>query len=166
MKKFPQVRKALDEAYKLLPPGMNSKAADVCVFAFGYQESSFEARQQIIKKDGKLVEAGPAVSWWQMEKGGGIVGVLTHAASKAHALKVCKARGVSPTSSAVWEAMKKDDVLGAAFARLLIYTNPFALPKVGDSAATWALYLREWRPGKPKPDKWPESYKVGMDNAA
>ncbi len=166
MKKFPQVRKALDEAYKLLPPGMNSKAADVCVFAFGYQESSFEAHQQIIKKDGKLVEAGPAVSWWQMEKGGGIVGVLTHAASKAHALKVCKARGVSPTSSAVWEAMKKDDVLGAAFARLLIYTNPFALPKVGDSAATWALYLREWRPGKPKPDKWPESYQVGMANAA
>lgn len=164
--KFIQVRKALDAAYALLPPNMKSREADICVFAFGYQESSFEARRQIIKKDGKLVPEGPAVSWWQMEKGGGVKGVLNHAASKAHAIKVCAARGVAPTPDAVWAAMQTDDVLGAAFARLLIYTNPHRLPKVGDSHAAWALYLNEWRPGKPKPEKWPISYKVGMENAA
>lgn len=162
--KFTQVQKALAEAYKLLPPKLNSPEASLLVYAFGYQESSYEARQQIIKKDGKLVQAGPAVSWWQMEKGGGIAGVLRHEASKDMALAVCKARGVQPTSAAVWEAMRTDDVLGAAFARLLIYTNPHRLPKIGDSGAAWALYLNEWRPGKPKPDKWPTSYKVGMAN--
>lgn len=160
-----KVRKAVNEAYSLLPKKLNSKEADVLLFSFGFQESDFEARQQIIKKDGKLVEAGPAVSWWQMEKGGGIIGVLTHAASKEMAKAVCAARGVRATSDAVWEAMKKDDVLGAAFARLLIYTNPFKLPKIGDSAAAWELYLREWRPGKPKPQKWAKSYQVGMTQA-
>lgn len=156
------VMKAIKSSYSLFPAAWGSTDATVCLLAIGYQESDFESRQQIIKKEGKLVPLGPAVSWWQMERGGGIAGVLSHPVSKAMARVVCEARGVKATSGDVWEAMKKDDVLGAAFARLLLYTNPHRLPAPGKKADTWSLYLREWKPGKPKPGKWDKSYAFAL----
>ena len=55
---------------------------------------------------------------------------------------------------AIYAALEYDDVLAAGVARLLLWTDPKALPPVGDVDAAWALYLRTWRPGKPKPDSW------------
>lgn len=157
------IMKAIERAYQLLPPKWATKEATVAILAAGYQESDFESRQQIVvNKEGKLTPTGPAVSWWQMEKGGAIRGVLNHDVTKAMARVVCEARGVAPTPDAVWEAMKKDDVLGAAFARMLLYTNPYKLPAIGKKAEMWDLYLREWRPGKPKPQKWDKSYAFAL----
>ena len=48
-------------------------------------------------------------------------------------------------------ALEHDDVLAAAFGRLLLWTDPRAPPAVGDESGAWALYLRCWRPGKPRP---------------
>ena len=56
-------------------------------------------------------------------------------------------RSVSPTVDAVYSALHRDDILAAAFARLLLWTNPNALPAIGQEEAAWQLYLREWRPG-------------------
>lgn len=157
------ILKAINQSFAFFPASWGSKDAMVCMLSIGFQESDFEHRQQIIKNaEGKLTPTGPAVSWWQMERGGGILGVLNHPASSAMARVVCEARGVKPTSATVWEAMKTDDVLGAAFARLLLYTNPYKLPAVGKKAETWDLYLREWKPGKPKPAKWPKSYEFAL----
>ena len=36
-----------------------------------------------------------------------------------------------------------------------INTDPKRLPAVDDVDGAWGLYLRTWRPGKPKPDTWP-----------
>lgn len=144
---------AVDEAFALLPCKMDTPLARIQHAAIGYQETKFLTRVQY--------NNGPARSYWQFENGklSGINGVLTHAATSDLAAMVCKARKVEPERMAVWKAMEKDDVLGAAFARLLMYTDSKPVPK--DEAEGWAMYLRTWRPGKPHPDEWRASYANG-----
>ncbi|WP_454703469.1 hypothetical protein [Achromobacter pestifer] len=137
---------AISPALALLPTKMDSPAARVMLLAIGLQESRFQHRRQI---------NGPARGFWQFEQGGGVLGVLTHAASAALARQVCEARGVAPTTAAVYGRLENDDVLAAAFARLLLWTDAARLPAVDDKDSAWALYLRTWRPGKPHPNTWP-----------
>lgn len=143
----------LAPALALLPAKMDSKLARVMMLAIGMQESRFEHRRQVLNGGGK----GPAASFWQMERGGGVRGVLNHPASRDLALKVCAARGVKPDEMSVWQALETDDILGACFARLLLWTDPKPLPDNSDDG--WSLYLRVWRPGKPKPETWPDFYR-------
>lgn len=141
----------LDKALALLPPRMDTPAARVWLLTAGLQESGLTKRVQVLNGGGR----GPAHGLWQNEQGGGVRGVLNHEASHVLALKVCAARGVAPTPSAVWARMEFDDVLAAALARLLVFTDPKPLPAADDRDGAWALYLRVWRPGKPKPETWP-----------
>lgn len=144
------VSKILLPAYALLPAKLHTPEADVMLLTIGLQESRFIYRHQI---------GGPAHSFWQGEQGGGMVaGVRTHAATKDMAAKVYAARNVPATIEAIYEAIEHDDVLAAALARLLLYSDPKPLPKIGDIDGAWGLYLRTWRPGKPKPDSWPAHY--------
>lgn len=136
---------AIAAAEHILPGAMASDRARVMQVAIGLQESRFEHRRQLVGSPPR--PTGPAVSFWQFERGGGVRGVLNHHSSKAPAAKVCAALGVKPDAQSVWEAMQTNDTLGAAFARLLLYTDPQALPAVGDVEAAWRLYLRVWRPG-------------------
>lgn len=146
---------AIEAALQLLPVKMDSPLARVILAAIGYQESGYQVRIQYGN--------GPARSYWQFEKGG-IKGVMLHAASVRLAVSVCEARGVEFNSSAIWKAMETDDVLGAAFARLLMYTDPFPLPDTAEEA--WEMYAKRlWRPGKPHPDKWPQSWAFGLERA-
>lgn len=149
---------AIELAFQLLPSTMDSKQARIALAAIGYQESKYLTRVQY--------GGGPAHSYWQFENGklSGINGVLNHKSTAAIAAKVCEQRGVAPERMAVWRAMEVDDVLGAAFARLLIYTDPFPLPITQEG--TWIMYVnRLWRPGKPHPENWPASYAFGVANA-
>lgn len=153
-----EARRVRDEefpkAFALLPVRMTSMSAIAAMLAIGLQESEFLVRVQ----HGN----GPAHSYWQMERGGGIKGVLTHYTSRDHALDVCKARGIEPTPQAVWDAMTSDDVLGAAFARLLLWTSPHRLPGPDDVDEAWRMYADElWRPGKPHPEKWGQNFVDG-----
>lgn len=149
---------AVDAAFLLLPAKMDTRQARVIHAAIGYQESKYKVRIQYGN--------GPARSYWQFENGrlAGINGVLTHRASSELAKVVCKARGVAPERMAVWKAMEADDVLGAAFARLLMYTDPFPLPD--NAADAWEMYAKRlWRPGRPHPDEWPASWAFGLERA-
>jgi len=134
---------AIEPALDLLPSRMDSAEARVMLLAIGLQESRFLYRKQI---------KGPARGFWQFERGGGVVGVLNHAATAHHANLICQARGVEPMSTDVYMALEKDDVLAAAFARLLLWTDPYPIPDEKDAA--WALYERTWRPGKPHRQTW------------
>ena len=136
----------LNAGLALLPSSMDTPAARVLLLTFGLQESGFKHRDQL-EKNGKNTALGPALSYWQFERGGGVLGVLTHPASRNYAKRVCDAVGVEPESRAVWERMATDDALGCAFARLLIWTDPLALPSESDAESAWRLYLRTWRPG-------------------
>lgn len=140
---------AVMPALAMLPDSMNSAKARVMMLAIGLQESRFELRRQV---------GGPARGFWQFERDGGVVGVLEHRASKDHAAALCAARGVKADKDAVYPALENDDVLAAGFARLLLWTDPRALPVVGDSGAAWDCYLRNWRPGKPHPNTWGKLY--------
>lgn len=145
----------ISPALALLPAAMDTPAARIMLLAIGLQESRFVHRRQI---------AGPARGFWQFEKGtrasrGGVWGVFLHAASKGHLAALCKARSVAFDPDAIYGALEYDDVQAAGVARLLLWIDPRPLPAIGDVEAAWALYLRTWRPGKPKPDSWPDLYR-------
>jgi len=142
---------AIAPALAVLPAQMDSPEARVMLLAIGLQESRFTARQQI---------GGPARGFWQCEQGtaktrGGIWGFYLHPASRYWMSVLCRARGVAFDPVAIYSALDKDDVIAAGVARLGLFTDPKALPAVGDVEASWSLYLRVWRPGKPKPETWP-----------
>lgn len=138
--------KIIAQTYREVLPGkFDSEGANLMLLAIGLQESRFEHRQQI---------GGPARSFWQFERNGGVAGVLMHASTGRHAHAVCILRGIAPTKEAVYARMIDDDLLGCAFARLLLYTDPAPLPELGDAAGAWAYYLRNWRPGKPHQSSW------------
>ncbi len=146
-------KEAVNESYKLLPMKMDSPFARINQAAIGYQES-----------DGYLTRRqygnGPARGYWQFEEGGGVRGVMEHKSTAELARSVCHARGVPFVRRTVWEALETDDVLAAAFCRLLMWTDSGKLP--ANEADGWAMYARTWRPGKPHPDKWPASWKFGL----
>lgn len=127
----------------------------VMIFAIGLQESAFALRRQM--------NNGPAASFWQFEKGGGVRGVLQHSASKDKAIVLCAARGVLPDSQSVWQVMLTDDVMGAGMARLLLLTDPKPIPKISDTQGAWNYYERNWRPGKPHPAKWPAYHNQAVE---
>lgn len=146
-------RTAVNQALALLPTKMDTGQARHQLAAIGYQESKYATRVQY--------GGGPAHSYWQFEKGGGVKGVINHAATAVLAESVCKSRGVPFNAQAVWEAMATDDVLGAAFARLLMYTDSVPVPTTMQDG--WSMYVRTWRPGKPRPDEWVEAWAYAVN---
>jgi hypothetical protein len=134
---------------QVLPGKFHSPQATVLLHAIGLQESRFVHRKQI---------GGPATGFWQFERGGGVRGVLTHPSSAKHAAAVCLLRDVPPFSPDVHARLVDDDILACAFARLLLYTDPRALPAIGDVEGAWDCYIRNWRPGKPHRHTWDALY--------
>ncbi|MFH5926146.1 hypothetical protein [Roseomonas xinghualingensis] len=129
--------------------GMGVRSDDrarVLLLAIAGQESGFRHRRQ--------VPVAHAMGLWQFERGGGVAGVLRHAASRPHALTACQALLVPATPEAVHPALEFNDDLACAFARLLLFTDPKALPPMDEPYAGWEYYLRCWRPGKPHPGTW------------
>lgn len=159
----------IDEALALLPPSLDSDKARVMLLAIGLQESQFEHRFQIMQ--GRPGVKGAARGFWQFERAGGAAGVLRHSASRYWMHLVCKARSVEPKPMSLWLAIENDDVLAAAAARLLLFTDPKRLPELGDAEGAWALYLRTWRPGAVKRDhdnlraKWSRNYRQAQRGA-
>ena len=150
--------KAFNQAIDIIGDNFGKPAAAVLVMAIGGQESKYLARRQLIKKGGKLVPEGPAVSFWQFEENGGVRGVLQHPANETLERRLCAVQGVRYEKRAVWEAMQHDDVLGAGMARMLLAADSKRLPDVGDVEGAWDYYLRVWRPGKPHKDTWAKAY--------
>ena len=154
---------ALTEALRLLPPQLDTTLARAMLLAIGLQESGLTARVQRVAGGGK----GPARGLLQFERGGGVVGVLNHPASRDLALQVCTARKLpAVSSSVVWEWLETDDVLAFAFGRLLLLTDPKPLPALGRDQDAWECYLRNWRPGKPHRDRWNTNYPAALSALA
>lgn len=155
------ILKSIDEAMSLLPERMDSKEARAMLLVIGLQESRLIHRRQLVGNPPR--PTGPATGLWQFERGGGVVGVLQHNATRTHARTLCNARNVKPEPQAVWQALQYDDVLAAGFARLLLWSDPRSLPEIGNKQAAWDLYIHTWRPGKPKPKVWDALYDQALD---
>lgn len=145
--------RAIAPALALLPARMSSPQAEIMLLVIGLQESNLTHRRQI---------GGPARGLLQFERGGGVAGVLRHAASRDHAVRVCDARSVQPVADQVYQQLEHDDVLAMAFGRLLLWTDPQPLPAIHDPDGAWDLYLRTWRPGKPHRHTWDRHYAAAV----
>jgi hypothetical protein len=145
----------LEVLHGLGGPGLTDDARRMLV-AIALQESGpgLAARYQ----SSPSASPGPARGWWQFERGGGVAGVLAHPRSKDLAAAVCAHFTVVPQDQAVWRALEGHDGLATSFARLLLWTDPAAMPT--SEAVGWQCYLRQWRPGKPHPEVWPGNWRV------
>lgn len=141
------LRNAIAPALRILPGQMDSRAARAMLIAVALQESRIEHRRQI---------GGPARGYWQFEQGGGVHGVLMHPACRPHIQEVLKALDYDPGSdeAACYAAIEHNDILAAAFARLLLWVLPGALPVQNAPASGWSAYVAAWHPGSPKRDTW------------
>lgn len=149
------IKQALSPALALLPAAMDTPKARVMVLAICLQESGLIHRRQMGN--------GPARGFAQFELGtrqsrGGVWGVYLHDASRFWLDRLCASRGVQFLPESIWNALETDDVLAAGVARLLLFTDPKRLPATDDPDGAWGLYLRTWRPGKPRPETWPGNH--------
>ena len=139
---------------RLLPERMASAESKALLYAIGLQESRFEHRRQI---------RGPARGFWQFEQGGGVRGVLTHAATKPHIEAVLTQLGYDSHVLTSYNAIVDNDILACAFARLNLWWSPHHLPKCGEHQRAWEYYMFTWRPGKPHRHTWDQFYAQGWD---
>ena len=135
---------------KLLPAPMDSPPARSMLFAISMQESRLLYRRQL---------GGPARGFWQFELGdpvsrGGVHGVLMHSATGALIRGVLGALQYDHDPLTSYRAIEHNDILACAYARLLLYTVPQALPVKQDPQEGWRQYLASWRPGRPHPTTW------------
>jgi hypothetical protein len=128
---------------------VDSPDARRIMLAIALQESGLKHRRQVGSGGD---EDGPAASYWQFEKGGGCKGVLSHKLLAPPMRLICDAYNVQANAQAMWEAMRYQDIVAAAAARLLIYSLPGKLPTT--AVQGWEQYLSAWRPGKPHPETW------------
>lgn len=140
----------------VLPPPMTSDEARLMMLAIQGQEDPGLIRYQLVKRTQRTLPEnvisekwakGPGRGAWQFEQGGGVKGVLEHPSTGAIATYACLKLDVLNSSGAVWRRLEHDDILSACFARLLLWSDPKPLPKIGDEEGAWNLYLRTWRPG-------------------
>lgn len=142
-------------ALSLLPAKMESPQAEVMLLAITQQEDLAQRRRQW--------PTGPARGLFQFEPGtrqsrGGVWGIYLHEDSRDPLRALCAALGVEFSAAAIYARLQADDVLAAGCARLLLWTDPKPLPALGERDRAWALYLRTWRPGHPRPEEWPANY--------
>lgn len=144
-------------ALSLLPGRMDSAEARANIMAIGMQESEFIARQQggTARKSG----SGPAKSFWQFEKKGGVQELLSNETTRPILIPVLNILGYPEwTAEALHEAMEHNDVLACVMARLLLYIDPQELADSMEVWKAWRMYLRRWRPGLERPKPWPKNY--------
>lgn len=132
-----------------LPEKMRSHDAEALLLAIGLQESRFAHRRQV---------SGPAHGFFQFERGG-IRGVLMHRSSATLASEVLK--NLEVLADQAYDAVVYNDTLAVVFARLLLWTDPSAMPKLdGIADVAWDCYIRNWRPGKPHKSTWHANYRA------
>jgi hypothetical protein len=145
----------IDPALSLLPLRMTSPQARALLVAICVQESAIVARRQ----KGR----GPARGYAQFEAIA-VQDVLTRDTSRVHAAGVCRALDIEPQVEIVHRAIEFNDVLMAAFARLNLWNVPESLPGRLEVDRAWHYYEDTWRPGKPRPAKWPTAYAIGWQS--
>lgn len=139
----------ISPAARLLPEH-DSPEARCLLLAIAGQESGWAQRLQ---------EPIPfARGFWQCEKNGAVVAVLTSEATRTLIVQICTALCIPPGLDQVFEAIAWNDALACCVARLNLVLDPAGLPAIGERETAWETYLRVWRPGKPSPDRWLTCY--------
>ena len=141
----------LPAAFALLPTRMDSPEAQALVTAICLQESALKHRRQI---------GGPARGLAQFE----VIActeVMSHHGTRDAAQAAMLAL-LYPHISDIeaHAALEHNDVLAVVFARLLLWPDRERLPAECDTDGAKAYYLRRWRPGRPRPEKWATNWEA------
>lgn len=143
------------------PGDPDNKMVQVNLLAISGQEADWKWRAQLSRATNKPNPNGPALGLWQFEKGGGVAGVMTHPSSARFAKAISEALGLPFERETSWRQLMVNDEFAAAYARLLYWTDPYAVPTTAE--AGWTAYrYRLWRPGSPHPDAWPANYNIAF----
>lgn len=155
------LEQAINPELEQLPPAMHTNMARIALLAIAIHESALAHREQV---------GGPARSFWQFEMGG-IISVLEHPSVGSIAAHACGRHGVLPSGRLVYQAFLEDDGLAAAFARCLLWADPYTLAT--DAEGVFSAYLRQWRPGdfmrgdsdrrKAIRERWGRAFKLAED---
>lgn len=149
------IRPALAWAGAPYNPRIQSLAAERMMLAIALQESRCRDRIQIGGAGQRLAHL--ARSLWQIERDGGVAEVCQHPAL-AWCRAAIMALGYRIDRDELHRAIAYDQTLAAIMARGLLWLDPAPLP-VAEEAA-YRYYLRRWRPGKPRPETWPENWRI------
>lgn len=141
------IRPTLD----LFPPVFQSQEAEAMLLAIGGQESNWEHRKQI---------RGPAKGFYMFEENG-VIGVQNHERTQKHAGDFTAKFNYKQNE--VHGALEHNDFLSTVFARLLLWTLPYSLPKSGEKEKAWKQYTESWRPGKPHRDRWDKNWDLAWE---
>lgn len=147
-------RSILNPALALLPESLSGREAEVLLLTTGLAASGFRNR-----RDARSQGRG----YWRAEPDGVMVGgVLRAVQTRDLAVAVCDARQVPPIAERVYSALEHDDVLAAALARLLLWSDPAGLPPLGDEAGAWACYQRHWAVDESDRRSWAIHYRLAL----
>lgn len=133
----------------------NRAAARPWMLAVALQESALVERYQIL--DGGA--PGAARSWWQVEEPT-VRLLLRHEVTGPRLRSMCDAASVRHDPICIWRAIEGHDMLAVGVARLLLLADPHPVPV--DEAGGWECYMRVWRPGKPRPEKWGSCWRMAQ----
>lgn len=145
-------------ALQILPEKMRAAKAVIQIAATAMQESNFIHLVQI---------GGPAVSWWQFEPIA-ILDVLQRTTSARYAREACNHYGVTLSGDLNKDTRKLYDLfklqeyqqLACVFTRLNYWNSPISIPEIGNVNPAYLFYKRVWRPGRPRPERWPKAYSL------
>lgn len=147
-------------ALSLLPEKMDSPEARAILVAIALQETALRHRYQVGVPEQGLREGKFGFGLWQFELPQ--VGlILRHDVVGPLARNVLKALVYDPGDpphERIHAAMEHNDILQAAFSRLLLWPDAAPLPKRDDVQGSLATYLRVWRPGRARPEIWPANW--------
>ena len=149
------VRPGLRDLHVMGGPRHTTEAERFLVAIAG-QESDWTHRYQHSPR----AQPGPARGWWQFEQIG-VAGVLRHRSSGDLARRVLDRHHIVPHKAAAWRALECNDMFAVQIARLLIRTEPRALPVDADEG--WRQYLNLWRPGRPRQERWQQRWQAADD---
>lgn len=144
------LRTVVPVAELALPKAMRTDQARCLLLAIAGQESGWNTRLQ--------EPSGIARGFWQCEKLGAVLEVMTSSTTADTAKAVCSAFCIEPGLDVVYQAIAYHDPLAYCIARLALWAVPHPLPAIGDEAGAWQYYHDTWRPGSPRPDSWPLCY--------
>lgn len=126
---------------------------------------SHEARMQLLCHAGqetmwltRLQSHGPAHSFWQFEEGGGVAAILGSPRGSIMIAALCADLCIPPDKATIFQAMIWNDALALGMARIRLFIDPGPLPKLWDIEAAWAMYIKDWGPGKPDRNRWNAVY--------
>lgn len=131
-------------------PQHDSPEARCLLLAIAGQESEWSHRLQ--------QPVAYARGFWQCEKQGAVLNVVTSDAAIAALKPLCTVLSLPVDLDQVYEAIAWNDTLACWVARLNLLLDPFALPALGDTLGAWETYIRVWRPGKPDESRWLDIY--------